>query len=119
MLLGRGTGPNEHEGNVRFRSLAAEILRSSLEDSNKTPEAKTSKRKLAKKVVEAVEEKGGKFVRKLTRDDIVSLGDKLSGGDISLKSAKNKDLYVEVPFEVALDKAKQSFRPPNQMQTTL
>jgi hypothetical protein len=108
VLLGRGTGPNEHEGNVRFRSLAAEILRS-CETSSASSGTILNKTMLAKKVLAATEERNGRFVRRLTRDEIASIGG-MSINNTKDQEPKNKYLYLVVPYGVALDKAKQSFR---------
>jgi hypothetical protein len=108
ILLGRGTGPNEHEGNVRFRSLAAEILRSCAESSVSLG-TQMNKTKIAKKVLATIEERNGRFVRRLARDEITSMGGKSSSKKKG-QEAINRELYLVVPYEVALDKVKQSFR---------
>jgi hypothetical protein len=108
VLLGRGTGPNEHEGNVRFRTLSAEILRLCAASSASSG-TKMNKTKLAKKVLVAIEERNGRFVRRLTRDEIASMGG-MSSSKTKGQEANTRDLYLVVPYGVALDKAKQSFR---------
>jgi hypothetical protein len=94
VLLGRGTGPNEHEGNVRFRILVSEIAKS----TDWTREDNT-KAKLARKVIATIEARGGRFVRKHTRGEAISMG---KGG--------SANLFMVVPYQVAVDKTKQSFR---------
>jgi hypothetical protein len=87
VLLGRGTGPNEHIGNVRFRSLVREsIQRVDLS----TPGGKSE---LTKKIVNTVKERNGKFLKRV---------------NIRKKNAGN--IFVEVPDRVSLEKTKQSFR---------
>jgi hypothetical protein len=73
-----------------------------------------TKAKLAKKVVAAVEARDGHFVRKLDRDEASYFADGvLKINNKSSATARNKntsDLYIVVPQDVAVDKAKQSFR---------
>eukprot|EP00934_Nitzschia_sp_Nitz4_P006158 Nitzschia sp. Nitz4//scaffold336_size18528//1656//2615//NITZ4_008774-RA/size18528-snap-gene-0.1-mRNA-1//-1//CDS//3329548289//6148//frame0 len=92
VLLGRGTGPNEHIGNVRYRALVREII----EETDMMAWNSTTKRDLAIKIVAAVKSKGGRFVRKAT-----SLG---------VGAARLGDVYEEVPDSMAYAKTKQSFR---------
>ena len=106
VLLGRGTGPNEHEGNIRFRLLAAETLKT-FSDSTTSPPMKMNKTKLAKKILEAVKARGGRFLRKLSKDEVASFRRKEKD---TTEEKRSKDMFVVVPYEVALDKAKQSFR---------
>ena len=106
VLLGRGTGPNEHEGNIRFRLLAAETLKT-FSDSTTSPSMKMNKTKLAKKILEAVKARGGRFLRKLSKDEVASFRRKEKD---TTEEKRSKDMFVVVPYEVALDKAKQSFR---------
>jgi hypothetical protein len=125
VLLGRGTGPNDFEGNIRFRRLVAEVARVS-----DPIELTASKGTLAQKVVDTVKRRGGRFVRKLSKAEATALlksrqqqqpgarnKDGNSGRPSSSSSSskrtrlpKGQDVYVEVPLSVAVEKAKQSFR---------
>lgn len=105
VLLGRGTGPNEHEGNIRFRMVAADIMAACANDSfegnylNKTT--------AAKKLLAAIYERNGRFLRKLSREEVASFS---KGGKLGGKPERKKDMFVVLPYRVALEKAKQSFR---------
>lgn len=133
VLLGRGTGPNEYEGNIRFRLLASELLR---ENDWSGTERRLSKSKLAKKLVEKVHARGGRFIRKLSRDEAAmwvstatsttttATTGSAAGGRIipavtmghhhqqqrQATHGTTSDIFIVVPYAVAVDKAKQSFR---------
>lgn len=98
VLLGRGTGPNEHIGNVRYRALVRDII----EDTDMVAWNSTTKRDLAVRIVAAVKAKGGRFVRKAT-----TLGP-TAGPSTSKKTIG--EMYEEVPDSLAYAKTKQSFR---------
>lgn len=98
VLLGRGTGPNEFEGNIRFRRLVGEVAM-----ATDPKNLLSNKPVLARKVVDDVANRGGRFVRKLSKGEVLALA---NVNPIN----KRKDLYVEVPHAVAIEKAKQSFR---------
>jgi hypothetical protein len=82
VLLGRGTGPNEHIGNIRYRAFVREVIKTS---ELHAIDGKT-KTKLAAKIVDSVKARNGRFVKRVN------------------------DFYQEVPDSLALDKTKQSFR---------
>jgi hypothetical protein len=82
VLLGRGTGPNEHIGNIRYRAFVREVIKTS---ELHAIDGKT-KTKLAAKIVDSVKARKGRFVKRVN------------------------DFYQEVPDSLALDKTKQSFR---------
>jgi hypothetical protein len=88
ILLGRGTGPNEYQGNIRFRALVKATLRSN-EFNASTGSTKTM---LARKIVHAVKAQNGRFLKKVG------------------KSSTGGDLFAVVPDRVAVDKTRQSFR---------
>jgi hypothetical protein len=88
VLLGRGTGPNEHIGNVRFRSLVRDSMQTP--DFHPTPHGKSE---LAKKIVNTVKARNGRFVKR-----------------VSTRKNCGDTLFVEVAERVSLDKTKQSFR---------
>jgi hypothetical protein len=107
VVLGRGTGPNEHEGNVMFRSVVMSVLREHI-DHQEVPTAptdidiafSTTKSTMARRVVDLVHQRGGKFVRKLSQHERAML----------CSQDSSSALYVVVPTDVAVEKAKQSFR---------
>lgn len=95
VLLGRGTGPNEHIGNIRFRARVRELIEQL--SSKELLSGGLTKSRLAKQVVDQVAEKGGVFLRQVSP----SPG---HGGK------KSEEGFVEVSRAVATDKAKQNFR---------
>ena len=95
---GRGTGPNEQIGNIRFRALVRHVIQ---ETGLKDLDGKV-KAKLARDVIKQVKAKGGRFVKRVELGSTVSSGEKGSG--------KLADRYEEVDESSALDKTKQSFR---------
>jgi hypothetical protein len=82
VLLGRGTGPNEHIGNIRYRAFVREVIKTS---ELHAIHGKT-KTLLAAKILYSVKARNGRFVKRVN------------------------DFYQEVPDRLALDKARQSFR---------
>ncbi|KAG7369800.1 tRNA pseudouridine synthase A [Nitzschia inconspicua] len=90
VLLGRGSGPNEHPGNIRYRSLCLQRK----EEYTKTS-LRNEKNEIAKWVFGQVDENGGRFVKQ------VEAGSSIPGDDA---------LYMEVEKEVALEKIRQSLR---------
>jgi hypothetical protein len=109
VLLGRGTGPNAHEGNKHFRAMTAEAL----ERSITLAVSHSSKLDLARKLVARVYTRKGRFVRKLTKEEVAAVSPKiLKTSDKKLLKKHNyllRDMYMVVPEDVAIDKAKQSF----------
>jgi hypothetical protein len=89
VLLGRGTGPNEYQGNIRFRALVKETLRSNELKKSSNGSTKTM---LARMIVRDVKAQNGRFLKKVG------------------KSSTGRDLFAVVPDRVAVDKTRQSFR---------
>ena len=111
VLLGRGTGPNENLGNVRFRSLVSKVLENAA--SNRSSEyQKMTKEKLAHIVFECIKKRQGRFVRKLTKGEISVMGIEhlKSPSSSSSKKKGSKEAYIIVPDQTAMEKTKQSFR---------
>ena len=110
VLLGRGTGPNEFTGNIRYRRLVRQAISSVLPRdlaSNKTA--------LAQKVVDDVAKNGGRFVRKLSKGEVAALYDNLnpqsdSKAELATHMSKRSYIYIDVDRDVAIEKTKQSFR---------
>ena len=88
IMMCRGTGPNEHQGNIRFRALVKEHL----ENATLPKHNGKAKTKLAGKIISAVKARNGRFLKKVS------------------KSKAAGDLYVVVQESVAMEKTKQSFR---------
>jgi hypothetical protein len=90
VLLGRGTGPNEQAGNIKFRAFVRDAMKNST-GSQGVLNGET-KSKLAKAVMAEVKAKGGRFVKKVKSPPAPPM------------------YYIEVDEALALDKTKQSFR---------
>jgi hypothetical protein len=95
VLLGRGTGPNEYQGNIRFRALVKTALRS-YEFQKSTGSTKTM---LARMIVHDVKAQTGWFLKK-----------------VGTSSTTGGDLFAVAPDRVAVDKTRQSFR--HQLKST-
>ena len=94
VLFGRGSGPNDHEGNIRFRILVGE---------NKTAYMATNHRqtkaKIAREIVGSVLEKNGRFLKKVELAEAEELG-----------IPKGIDAWISVDEETIMEKAKQALR---------
>jgi hypothetical protein len=88
VLLGRGTGPNGYIGNMRFRALVREIVQT----SHLPPYDGKAKTRVALKILNAVKAINGRFLKKIDNNN------------------SGETMFVEVPFKLAFDKTKQSFR---------
>ncbi|KAL3935411.1 MAG: hypothetical protein SGARI_002988 [Bacillariaceae sp.] len=86
--FGRGTGPNECQGNIKFRALVRQVLQRA--DMNKLDGR--LKAQLAKEILDSVKSCNGRFLR------------------ANFQEATGCRSYVKVSDSVALDKIKQSFR---------
>jgi hypothetical protein len=102
ILLGRGTGPNKNQGNIRFRRLLEEIV----EAYRKSPVI--TKTKLASEILQTIKERNGHFVRKLTREERQSVLGRF--WNAKNKNGKENDEFVVVPDKLAMEKIRQSFR---------
>lgn len=92
VLLGRGTGPNEARGNIKFRS----YVRKAIQSMNLNELDGKRKARIAKEIFDLVKSNNGRFVKVAPTSS--------SGPNGSRRT------YVFVPDAVALDKIKQSFR---------
>lgn len=103
VLLGRGTGPANHGGNVYFRDIVEKIKPAYVD----TPSRKL-KNKLVQEVVDDIKAHGGRFLRKLSSDgsddqeDIVTTE---PSGTVATQS-----VYEVVPDNIAFEKTKQAIR---------
>ena len=104
VLCGRGSGPNDHPGNIAFRQI---IL--SRKVDYMTAKARTDKARIAQEIVDRVERGGGlggegasepgRFLRKMQAEEL-----KERGYD------REDDVWVVVDRATALEKAKQALR---------
>jgi hypothetical protein len=94
VLLGRGTGPNNNQGNVEFR-ISVEKVR----DAYTSTPSRKSKNQIVQKTVEAIKAKRGRFLNKLTKRQI-----KMAG------MHQKKVLYEVATNDIAVEKTKQALR---------
>lgn len=94
VLLGRGTGPANHQGNVRFR-----VRVESMKPEYVATASRRSKNKLVRELVDSIKVDNGRFLRKLSRSQARQSGQ----GD-------SDSVYEVVPDCVAVGKTKQAIR---------
>lgn len=93
VLLGRGSGCNDYEGNVMFRSLVEERKREYLSAVT----TREDKNRIAQEIFDQITMNGGRFLKKEDKG-------KMNGAIV------NKGVYVQVHPGVALEKVKQALR---------
>jgi len=97
VLCGRGSGPNDHPGNVAFRQL---IISRKAEYLSTT--ARAEKAKIASEIVHHVQndlEPSGRFLKKMGPAELQEKG-----------FQEGQDVWVVVDQDTALEKAKQALR---------
>jgi hypothetical protein len=99
ILLGRGTGPNENQGNIRYRQTITEVF---LEDHVQSANP-LSKFKLASKIVQTVNARNARFLRKLTKAEVKAVLRKRP-------TAHDQEHFMVVSDKVAIDKTRQALR---------
>jgi hypothetical protein len=110
VLMGRGSGANLKQGNIRFRQLVwdrydAEMARVEC----KTMEAVASvKIKVAHDVLQDIQSKGGRFLRKVLKPAQVKQDG--SGEDSKGRKVEREIVYEEVSDKDATEKIKQTLR---------
>jgi hypothetical protein len=111
VLFGRGSGPNDHEGNIRFRQRVADR-----KDEYLATNHRLTKSKIAKEIVDSVLNENGRFLRKADEEETASLA-----------VPDGVEVYVMVDDVTITEKAKQALRQnavkpeakPKKKQTTL
>jgi hypothetical protein len=95
VLSGRGSGPNDHKGNIRFRKIVksqkAEYVAASY---------RPEKKKIAQRVVDVTQENGARFLRRATANEREKLG---IPEDID-------EAWLLMDDSAVLEKAKQALR---------
>ena len=94
VLFGRGSGPNDHEGNIRFRQYVAERKAQYMSTNHRL-----TKTKIAKEIVARVYEDQGRFVKRVEPNELREMG-----------LPEDMDCYELVDEETILEKAKQALR---------
>jgi hypothetical protein len=101
VLFGRGSGPNDHEGNVRFRQLVA-----SRKDEYMATNHRITKANIAREIVDQVLRHKGRFLKKIEATD-----------PVSLHIPNGIDAWIEVDEDTVMEKAKQALRQnPNKQK---
>ena len=98
VLFGRGSGPNDHEGNIRFRQLVAERKSEYMATSHRVTKAT-----IAKEIVNQVFAANGRFMKKVEPCDLKDLG-----------LPEDSDVWEIVGDDTLMEKAKQALRQNNQ-----
>ena len=94
VLFGRGSGPNDHEGNIKFRDMVSAHKTEYMATNHRQTKAK-----IARSIVDTVLAKNGRFLKKAEPADL--RGRILPNG---------MDAYVAVSDETVMEKAKQALR---------
>lgn len=94
ILCGRGSGPNDHEGNIRFRSLIAKR-----ESEYRSTSNRLAKTKIAQDVINEVFKKNGRFLKKVGASEARRVG-----------IPKGVDAYVTASDDTIMEKVKQALR---------
>mmetsp|Transcript_27858 Transcript_27858/g.46208 ORF Transcript_27858/g.46208 Transcript_27858/m.46208 type:complete len:527 (-) Transcript_27858:62-1642(-) len=94
VLFGRGSGPNDHEGNIHFRSLVGGRKAEYMATNHRQTKAK-----IARDIVGSVLEKNGRFLKKVEAAEAKRLG-----------IPKGVDAWISVDEETIMEKAKQALR---------
>jgi hypothetical protein len=94
VLFGRGSGPNDHEGNIRFRSLVQERKTEYMATNHRQ-----TKSKIARDILGIVLQKNGRFLKKVEAAEAKRLG-----------TPKGVDAWISVDEETVMEKAKQALR---------
>lgn len=94
VLFGRGSGPNDHEGNIRFRELVAHR-----KDEYLATNHRQTKAKIAKEIVDQVFTVNGRFLKKLEGNELTQLG-----------FGQGQDVYQVAGDDMIMEKAKQALR---------
>jgi hypothetical protein len=107
VLFGRGTGPNEHLGNIRFRQML-------LKQKKAYKKAKTSQEKslIAYDIVAAVKAKKGRFLKMTPKKHEVKSGNEKTNAheDHTAHPRELGTMFVVVDIHTSILKAKQALR---------
>jgi len=94
VLFGRGSGPNDHEGNIKFRDLVSQRKTEYMATNHRQTKAK-----IAKAIVDTVFNSNGRFLKKLENAELLKLG-----------FQTGMDVYSIVDDDTVMEKAKQALR---------
>ena len=103
VLLGRGAGPNTNRGNIIYRKIVQEVLsRASNEDN---PKPLGQKNRMAREIVDTVHSRNGRFLRKLTMEEVIR-----GTGATHGRMGPLPSFYVVAPDHIAMEKSRQAMR---------
>lgn len=94
VLFGRGSGPNDHEGNIRFRQLVADRKEEYLATNHRQTKAK-----IAREIVDTIINEQGRFLKKVEHFEATQLG-----------IPKGVEAWIAVDDDTVMEKAKQALR---------
>ena len=94
VLFGRGSGPNDHEGNIRFRQYVAARKAEYLSTNHRNTKAK-----IAREIVDLVISDNGRFLKKMEPEDLRRVG-----------LPEGTDAWMGVDDDTIMEKAKQALR---------
>lgn len=100
VLFGRGSGPNDHDGNILFRSLVKERKAAYMATNHRQTKAN-----IANAVVEAIRAQNGRFLKKAEGRDLKRLG-----------LPEESEVWCFVDEKHILEKAKQALRQKGDMK---
>ena len=96
VLLGRGSGPNENSGNIKFRNMVHRF-------TQQVGYSNATRHNISLRMVQTVHANGGRFLRKFTKTELAKIPS-IQHIDI------HRDLYFVVSNGTALKKAKETIR---------
>lgn len=114
VLLGRGSGPNDHVGNIKFRDLVHERKSEYLSTNHRQTKAM-----IAKDIVDQVYARGGRFLKKLSPVESAKILPKLLNKNSMDESENDRtdvdnpgpcDVYQIQKHATVMEKAKQALR---------
>jgi hypothetical protein len=100
VLFGRGSGPNDHDGNILFRSLVKERKADYMATNHRQTKAN-----IANEVVNAIRAQNGRFLKKADGRDLKRLG-----------LSPDSEVWCFVDEKHILEKAKQALRQKGDMK---
>lgn len=103
VLFGRGSGPNDHEGNILFRKMVKERKSEYMSTNHRQ-----TKSNIAHDIVNAVRARNGRFLKKAEPKDISRLG-----------IPEGVDAWLCVDEPTILEKAKQALRQKEKARTVM
>eukprot|EP00984_Skeletonema_dohrnii_P014201 scaffold5944_cov67-Skeletonema_dohrnii-CCMP3373.AAC.1 len=96
VVLGRGSGPNDRQGNINFRSLCKDKKIAYIEATSRD-----EKGRIAADIVATVHGRGGRFLKRLTAEQAKNVDVQLRGADA---------VYELADQQTILEKTKQTLR---------